>query len=91
MLYEVITRKRDTIGLQIRLGITGSIPLKLKTSKVYLAGAGPGDEELVTIKTINVLKQADVVVYDYLANNQLLSYCKPGCEKIYVGKKSGVV
>ncbi|MDQ7031244.1 MAG: uroporphyrinogen-III C-methyltransferase [Desulfonauticus sp.] len=60
---------------------------KLK-GKVYLVGAGPGDPGLFTLKGKTVLEKADVVVYDYLANEDLLQYC-PGAEKIYVGKKGG--
>ena len=57
---------------------------------LILIGAGPGDPELITLKGINALKRADVVLYDALANDQLLDYCKADCEKIYVGKKSGL-
>ena len=52
-------------------------------------GAGPGDPELITVKAKRCLEDADVVVYDYLANEQLLSYLKPDAERIYVGKKAG--
>ncbi len=55
--------------------------------KVYLVGAGPGDPELITIKGKRCLEIADVVIYDYLANPELLKYA-PRAEKIYVGKKS---
>src|SRR6185369_14302513 len=54
---------------------------------VYLVGAGPGDPGLLTVRGAKLLDQADVVVYDYLANPELLSYC-PRAEKIYVGKKA---
>ncbi|MFV0421507.1 uroporphyrinogen-III C-methyltransferase [Oleidesulfovibrio sp.] len=57
--------------------------------KVYLIGAGPGDPGLLTIKGRDVLKRADVIVYDYLANDAFLNYAKPGAEIIYVGKKGG--
>lgn len=52
-------------------------------------GAGPGDPGLITVKGLQKLQRADVVVYDRLVNNDLLSYCKEGCEKIFVGKESG--
>ena len=63
--------------------------MKTEYGKVYLTGAGPGDPGLITVKATDKLKQADVVVYDRLINNDLLSYCKKGCEKIFVGKESG--
>ena len=55
--------------------------------KVYLTGAGPGDIDLLTIKALKVIKEADVIIYDRLANPEILSYAKDGCEFIYVGKK----
>jgi uroporphyrin-III C-methyltransferase len=55
---------------------------------VYLVGAGPGDPDLITVKGIKALKKADVVVYDRLANDEILDYTK-NAELIYVGKKSG--
>lgn len=45
--------------------------------KVYLIGAGPGDPGLLTIKGKDILEKADVVVYDYLANDTLLGYAGP--------------
>ena len=54
---------------------------------VYLVGAGPGDEDLITLKGLECTKKADVIVYDNLVNDQLLSYAKQDAEIIYVGKK----
>ena len=53
---------------------------------VYLVGAGPGDEGLITKKAIDCLKKADVVLYDRLLNQNLLRYTKPTCELVYCGK-----
>jgi len=61
----------------------------MKKGKVYLIGAGPGDPGLITVKGLACLKKADVVVYDYLSNEQLLSSAKEGAERVYVGKKGG--
>jgi uroporphyrinogen III methyltransferase/synthase len=61
----------------------------MQKGKVYLVGAGPGDPGLFTLKGKQVLQEADVIIYDYLANPKLLSYCKKEAEKIYVGKKGG--
>ena len=55
---------------------------------VYLVGAGPGNPDLITLKAIKALKKADVVVYDRLANEEILTYAKDA-EFIYVGKKAG--
>ncbi len=57
--------------------------------KVYLIGAGPGDPGLLTLKGRRILGEADVVVYDYLANAAFLDFCRPGAELYYVGKKGG--
>jgi len=56
---------------------------------VYLTGAGPGDLELLTIKALRVIKNADVIIYDRLANPQILKEAKNGCKFVYVGKEDG--
>ncbi|MBL7224557.1 MAG: uroporphyrinogen-III C-methyltransferase [Desulfobacteraceae bacterium] len=61
----------------------------IQKGKVYLVGAGPGDPGLLTIKGKECLCEADVVIYDYLANNAFLEYAKDEAELIYVGKKAG--
>lgn len=55
---------------------------------VYLVGAGPGDPELITLKAVKALKEADVVLYDKLANEEILNHAK-GAQLIYVGKQAG--
>ncbi|MDQ7787896.1 MAG: uroporphyrinogen-III C-methyltransferase [Thermodesulfovibrionales bacterium] len=57
--------------------------------KVYLVGAGPGDIGLLTIKGLNCLKNADVVVYDFHLNAQVLNYIDHNAEFIYAGKRGG--
>ncbi|NPA59771.1 MAG: uroporphyrinogen-III C-methyltransferase [Epsilonproteobacteria bacterium] len=57
--------------------------------KVYLTGAGPGDIELLTLKALRVIREADVVIYDRLANPDILKEAKDGCEFVYVGKEDG--
>lgn len=54
----------------------------------YLAGAGPGDLGLVTLKTRECVERADVVIYDHLCNPQILNWAKPSADLIYVGKKA---
>ncbi len=58
-------------------------------AKVYLTGAGPGDIDLLTLKALKVVEQADIIIYDRLANPEILNLAKKTCEKIYVGKKNG--
>jgi len=56
---------------------------------VYLVGSGPGDPGLMTIRGRELLSEADVVIYDYLANPQFLEFTKDEAERIYVGKQGG--
>jgi uroporphyrin-III C-methyltransferase len=59
------------------------------TMKLTLVGAGPGDPELITLKGIKALQQADVVMYDALVHPDLLEYSRPDALKVYVGKRRG--
>ncbi len=56
--------------------------------KVFLVGAGPGDPKLLTLRAAEVLKEADVVVYDRLVSDSVLELASESAEKIYVGKSS---
>ena len=58
----------------------------MKFGKVYLVGAGPGDPGVITVKGLACLKQADVVVYDRLVDENVLHEARSDAEKIYVGK-----
>jgi uroporphyrinogen III methyltransferase/synthase len=60
-----------------------------KTGTVFLIGAGPGDPGLITVKGVECIARADVVVYDYLAAPALLAHAGDDAELIYVGKKGG--
>lgn len=53
-----------------------------------LVGAGPGDPELISLKGIRAIQQADVILYDALVNEELLEYARAHCTKIYVGKRA---
>lgn len=57
--------------------------------KVTLVGAGPGAPDLITLRGARALQEADAVLYDDLANRELLDHCRPGCETLYVGKRLG--
>jgi uroporphyrinogen III methyltransferase/synthase len=57
--------------------------------KVFLVGAGPGDPKLLTIKAAELLKTAEVVVYDRLVSASILKLASESAEKVYVGKRTG--
>jgi uroporphyrin-III C-methyltransferase len=61
----------------------------MANSKLFLVGAGPGDPELLTLKAVRVLENADVILYDALANEELLKYCRKASVKRFVGKRYG--
>lgn len=67
------------------------IPIIMRKKEIipqlYVVGAGPGDPDLITVKAYKILQKADVVLYDNLANKELLNLCPPICEHIYVGKQ----
>jgi uroporphyrinogen III methyltransferase/synthase len=60
---------------------------KNSKGKVYLVGAGPGDLGLVTLRAKECIEQADVIVYDHLANPEMLGWARDDAEIIYAGKE----
>ena len=57
--------------------------------KVYLVGAGPGDPGLITVKGLELVKKADVIIYDRLATDSLLKHAREDAKLVYVGKRTG--
>lgn len=57
-----------------------------KPGTVYLIGSGPGDPGLITVKALEKIRQADAIIYDYLAGQESVKEAKPGAELVYVGK-----
>src|SRR5207248_10634148 len=60
-----------------------------KNGKVYLVGAGPGDLGLATLRAKECIEAADVIVYDHLANPEMLAWARDDAEIIYAGKEPG--
>jgi len=63
----------------------------VKPGRVFLVGAGPGDVGLLTLRGKECLERADVIVYDYLVNWNMMRYAKESAQTIYAGKKEGHV
>ncbi len=61
----------------------------VRTAKVYLVGAGPGDPDLLTRKALRLLEQADVILYDRLVSAEVLALANPHATLIYAGKQQG--
>ena len=64
--------------------------MKGKDGKVFIVGAGPGDPDLITVKGLEALRNADYVLYDFLSSPELLDEVKSSCEKMCVGKADGL-
>ena len=64
--------------------------IKTHIPKLTLVGAGPGDEDLITLKGVKALADADVILYDALVNEALLNYAPGRTKRIFVGKRAGM-
>lgn len=62
----------------------------MSSGKVYLVGAGPGDPGLLTVRGLELLRKAQVIVYDQLVNRAILEECSAEAERIYAGKQAGL-
>ena len=60
-----------------------------KTAKVSLVGAGPGAKDLITVRGLKVLNEADIILYDALISNELLSEIRTNIPRVYIGKRCG--
>lgn len=92
ILEEITDKKYDAEKLAQKLAEKIKRVVKMEQNKVkgkvYIAGAGCGDEQLITLKLKNILEKADCVIYDRLVNPNILQYSKPGAELIYMGKEN---
>lgn len=84
---ELILSGRDTAAHQLLARNLESAQEKHQAAgEVYLVGAGPGDPELLTLKAVRLIQQADVVLYDRLVSPEVVALCRADAQRIYVGK-----
>ena len=60
-----------------------------KQGKVYIIGAGPGDPGLITLRGVECIREADVIIYDHLVNPEILRHAGEKVRLIYAGKQGG--
>jgi uroporphyrin-III C-methyltransferase/precorrin-2 dehydrogenase/sirohydrochlorin ferrochelatase len=83
---EVQANRLDVAQQQLEDLLEREIPTQ---GEVYLVGSGPGDPELLTLKALQLMQQADVVVYDYLVSEPIMQLVRRDAELVCVGKKAG--
>lgn len=86
MSYAVLTEEVSDLDGAVALGKAAA--RKAKSGKVYLIGAGPGDEGLFTLKGLECIKKADVIIYDNLIPDSILNEARPEAKLIYAGKRA---
>lgn len=62
---------------------------RVESGVVHIVGAGPGDPELLTLKALRLIQNADVIIYDRLIGEDILNFAREGAERVYVGKAPG--
>lgn len=87
-LLKWSNRPVKQIQLEMRSALNLEVPVT-KPGRVYLVGAGPGRVELLTLRALEVLGRADVILHDRLVPNEILDLARRDADRIYVGKQSG--
>ena len=82
----VFSGKEDEARVYLDQALAGAEDLPVQ-GEVYLVGAGPGDPDLLTLKALRLMYEADVVLYDRLVSKEILQKIRPDAEKIHVGKQ----
>ena len=80
---------RETAARERMLGLVNRAAAPAPQGIVHIVGAGPGDPDLLTLRALRLMQEADVVVYDRLVGDEILDACRRDAERIYVGKAKG--
>lgn len=83
----MIAARSHILLMNTPLSLAATAPRKTGAGRIWLVGAGPGDPELLTLKAVSVLRQADVLVHDRLVDPRVLDHAPAGARRIYVGKQ----
>ncbi|EGR2118614.1 uroporphyrinogen-III C-methyltransferase [Vibrio cholerae] len=91
MAQDAVTPLRKTLRLAVveGSGYVRAARSQLQAGEVALVGAGPGDPELLTVKALSYLQQADVVLYDYLVSDEIMALIPSETILVCVGKRAG--
>jgi uroporphyrin-III C-methyltransferase len=84
IIHYILKNRKSVVFFQRFLNI--QMQEEKVIPELYVVGAGPGDPELITLKAYKILQKCKVLLYDNLANSELLNFTSADCEKIYVGK-----
>jgi uroporphyrin-III C-methyltransferase/precorrin-2 dehydrogenase/sirohydrochlorin ferrochelatase len=83
---QVLAGREGDARKQMLATLNGEQPKSEGAGAVYIVGAGPGDPDLLTLRALRLMQQADVVLYDELVGREILDYVRRDAERIYVGK-----
>lgn len=79
----------DWQGVEQQLQTELTASSEPQVGQVFLTGGGPGDPELLTVRALQTMQMADVIVYDYLISDEIIALCRKDADMISVGKKAG--